>query len=217
MVGRRTLPPFLSPPVKRLIPPPIRLWAKERLRRSGYDVVPSLRPRLFEQYGVTLLLDVGASEGLYGDEMQRLGYAGRIASFEPRTDAFERLRQCSAADPLWDAHPFALGDEDTTSVIHLSGAGAGDSSSLLGMLDSHTEAAPGTEYVGKETVQVRRLDGLQGFKQQVLDGADGVLGRVTGLQLESPSRRSTTARRSSRRCSANSKREGSPSLPWSPA
>jgi hypothetical protein len=69
------------------------------------------------------------------------------------------------------------------------------------MLDSHREAVPESAYVGSEPVRLARLDTLalgylrpetvpflkidvQGYENEVLDGATEVLARARGLQLE---------------------------------
>jgi hypothetical protein len=86
-------------------------------------------------------------------------------------------------------------------VINHSRDQSGSSSSILPMLPRHWQASPGTEYVGAETVRVRRLDDLfdqlwragervylkidvQGYEKQVLDGAARTLQRVAGVQCE---------------------------------
>lgn len=184
---------------KHLLPPALRQWLKGRLRGAGYDIVPFPRLQLLAHHGVNLLFDVGASEGLYGETMRRLGYTGRIVSFEPRSTAFARLSERASSDPNWEALPFALGKEETSSVIHISGAA--DSSSLLDMLPQHYQTYPNTEYVDQETVDVRPLDAfletygrpgdvpflkmdVQGYEKVVLEGATQTLERLAGLQME---------------------------------
>lgn len=184
---------------KHLLPGSLREWVRHRLRGAGFDVVPFPRTQMLARHGVSVLFDVGASEGHYAEELRRLGYAGRIVSFEPRADAFARLTHRARRDPLWETVQLALGREAATTVIHLSGAG--DSSSLLDMLPRHTDVAPSSRYVGEQTVEVRTLDDVfdayvgprdvaflkmdvQGYERHVLDGAARALGRVVGLQLE---------------------------------
>jgi FkbM family methyltransferase len=184
---------------KHLLPGSLREWVRHKLRGAGFDVVPFPRMQMLARHGVTVLFDVGASEGLYAEDLRRLGYAGRIVSFEPRADAFARLARRAQGDPRWETVQLALGREATTSVIHLSGAA--DSSSLLDMLPRHTDVAPGSRYVGEQTVEVRTLDevfdahvgprdvaflkmDVQGYERHVLDGAERSLERVVGLQLE---------------------------------
>jgi len=90
---------------------------------------------------------------------------------------------------------------DTESELELNIAGNSASSSLLEMLHSHVKAAPQSKYIGKEKVAVHRLDGLddfrindakriylkidtQGYELPVLQGSQGMMDRVVGVQLE---------------------------------
>jgi 2-polyprenyl-3-methyl-5-hydroxy-6-metoxy-1,4-benzoquinol methylase len=76
------------------------------LRRRGFEVVRTGLPeanvlglhldRLFDRLGINVVLDVGAGGGDYGRWLRRNGYAGRIASFEPVSDSFQRLAGHSA-------------------------------------------------------------------------------------------------------------------------
>jgi len=89
------------------------MGAKQILRRflrgTGFDIVryqPSTHPlarrkRLLENYGIDLVLDVGANVGQYGKELRCIGYKGQIASFEPLSAAYAELAKVSQADGLW--------------------------------------------------------------------------------------------------------------------
>jgi FkbM family methyltransferase len=104
-------------------------------------------------------------------------------------------------DPLWIvAARSAVGDID--GEIRINVAGNSVSSSILDILDSHTKAAPDSAYVTSEMVRISRLDSIgatyidktthnvflkidaQGFERQVLEGAQGILSKVRGIQLE---------------------------------
>lgn len=151
-------------------------------------------------HGVDLIFDVGANTGQFAQSMRQAGYAGRLVSFEPLSTAHARLLQVSQNDSRWDIAPrAAIGDRDGETEIHIAGNSV--SSSVLGMLDSHANAAPGSAYVGSELVPLSRLDTVacdylasstasflkidtQGYEGPVLDGAANLLGHVSGLQLE---------------------------------
>src|SRR3954470_24908955 len=132
---------------------------------AGYDIVGydgqnsrTRLARLLARHNITLILDVGANEGHFGWDMRELGYKGRIVSFEPLKDAFARLQASASRDPGWQAVHLGLGDRDETRVIHV--AANSQSSSLLPMLEAHSEAAPESRYQADESVTVRRLDGV---------------------------------------------------------
>ena len=184
---------------------PLRLLARRAARQVGYDLAeyPGLafrrRMKLWDHFGVDLVLDVGADTGEYVQTIRRHGYAGRVVSFEPLSSAFALLRQSAAGDPHWETVNVALGDHDGRATIHI--AGNSHSSSLRPMLGAHLEAAPRSVYVGTEEVRVRRLDTVfdeyrrgarrvylkvdtQGWEREVLAGGDRVLEQIGGLQLE---------------------------------
>jgi FkbM family methyltransferase len=157
------------------------------------------RQRLLSNYGVHLVLDVGANEGQYVRLLRRGGYRGRIVSFEPQSAAFRRLEANADRDGKWTAINLALSDADATTQFNLAANSA--SSSLLGMLPTHADAAPESVYVGTETITARRLEGLfddlappgtgiymkvdtQGTELKVLEGTGSALGRIDSLELE---------------------------------
>lgn len=184
------------------------LHALRRLgRHLGVDVsrypqaTPEFRAnQLLERYGVDLVLDVGANHGGYSAMLRRSGYRERIVSFEPVREPFAHLRAEAARDPLWTVLPFAIGDVDGTVEIHVAGNHAA-SSSVLGMLPRHAEAAPDSRYIASESVPQRTLNSLwpelvsqgdrvflkldvQGAEKKALVGAGERLSQCIGVQLE---------------------------------
>jgi FkbM family methyltransferase len=180
---------------------------REVVRACGFDVVRYGRSvpaapgweTLLRKYGVDLVLDVGANAGQYGGRLRRLGYEGRIVSFEPTRDAYRQLAAASADDAAWTALPLALGDTAETRTIHVSGNSF--SSSFMDVLPAHLHAAPASAYVGDETAEVKPLDALfddlarpgervfmkidtQGFEGAVLRGAERSLSRIDTLHIE---------------------------------
>lgn len=154
---------------------------------------------LMNNYGVDLVLDVGANIGQYARNLLRNGYRGRMVSFEPLPDAFGTLEASTWSFPNWQVENFALGAEDTTATFNV--AGNSMSSSLQGMLDEHVEAAPESAYVASIDVQVRRLDSVfdryfrdgdrcymkldvQGHEHHTLAGSAGCLDQIVAIQME---------------------------------
>jgi len=181
---------------------------RSAIRKCGYDLrrydlISADGPRLIAMlasHGVDVVFDVGANIGQFGQFLRGLGYRGRIVSFEPLSSVWEQLAEACRNDPGWTvADPAALGSEDSQIEINVSKMSA--SSSALQMLRIHTEVAPGTEYVRKERVPLKRLDSVgpqylhddsrlfikidtQGFEAEVLKGATRLLDRTIGLHLE---------------------------------
>jgi len=162
---------------------------------AAMQIVSSLR-----KFEIDLVLDVGANKGQFASEIRQCGYAGRIVSFEPLSQAHDELMQSSRGDAKWDAYPrCALGDH--VGEVEINIAGNSESSSILPMLESHRSAAPGSAYQGKEIVPIKTLDAVagqylkdarapflkidtQGFEWQVLDGARETLPYIKGILVE---------------------------------
>lgn len=180
------------------------------LRRVGYELhlYPEPSPRSEEEQRLALLLvsqrvsvvlDVGANVGQYARRLRRRGYANRIVSFEPLPDAGARLRAVAASDRAWEVRGEALGDADGEAALNI--AGNSFSSSLLPMGARHLATAPESAYEGTAQITTRRLEtvwdevvhagdrpwlklDVQGYEMAALRGAEAVLERVVGIQVE---------------------------------
>lgn len=149
---------------------------------------------------ISLVLDVGANAGQYGKFLrEKVGYQGRIVSYEPLKDAFALLQQSVADDPLWECHNIAFGDCTGSAMINISANSW--SSSLLPVSARTIEIEPSIDYVGKQEIAVYRLDTIldqfaraddriflkidtQGYEMKILKGALGVIDRFQLIQLE---------------------------------
>jgi FkbM family methyltransferase len=183
-----------------------RLW----LRRYGFEVISKERgtllglhlSRLFDQYQINVVIDVGARRGEYGKWLRRNGYKGWIISFEPVAESFGFLAKTAARDPRWQAYNLALGRERGEGKINVT---------RLTFFSSFRNPSPyafeafGSQPTVKssETVTVSTLDEMfdqimsgksdphvylkldtQGWDLEVLEGAAQSLTRVTALQTE---------------------------------
>lgn len=155
--------------------------------------------RFLKHHEVDLLVDVGANHGQFGREMRDRGYKGRMLSFEPVSSVFAELERESAGDPLWETRHSAIGAEPGTAEINVSEFTV--FSSIKSINQEGLEFCDRARPVRTETVEVRRLDDVlsdhpaqriflkidtQGFEREVLLGADAVLSRCVGVQLELP-------------------------------
>ena len=169
-----------------------------------YHPAVSEIPRMYQSlvyHEIDLILDVGANVGQYGMLLRRLGYSGKIVSFEPLSSAYSQLKAASQKDSLWEVAPrTAIGNEN--SQISLNISANSQSSSVLNILDSHVNAASNSAYIGSEKVELNRLDtvardylnkdrnsaflkiDVQGFEKQVIEGATNILPRIKGIQTE---------------------------------
>lgn len=171
------------------------------IERYNCGTSPELRlVRMLDANAIDLVVDVGANAGYFAKEIREAGYRGAILSFEPLADAHASLLAAARHDSAWHvASRCAIGAVDSTVEVNV--AGNSTSSSILPMLGEHVRAAPNSAYVRKERVPLCRLDTFehaslshatrpflkidtQGYEQQVLDGAAGILSRVHGIQVE---------------------------------
>ncbi len=172
---------------------------------TGLEIVkyptPELdrRIKLLQHHNIGVIIDIGANIGQYGSEMRNIGYRGRIISFEPTSEAFEKLSKTSRNDPNWEIHHSSLGERDGKTTINISKNSV--SSSLLESLPELTESAPNASFIKKEEIDIKKLDTIfdslnihnkniylkidtQGYESLVLDGAQDSLKKISGIQLE---------------------------------
>src|SRR5262245_4425212 len=97
------------------------------LHRIGYQVQRFPAPNSYDRHiralvsslDVNCVIDVGAHTGEFYRFMRRVGYSGRIVSFEPVPDSFARLRREAAEDPNWRGYDLALGAERGLKPINV--------------------------------------------------------------------------------------------------
>lgn len=156
--------------------------------------------RMLKHFNINVIFDIGANEGQFAGVVREMGYTGRVVSFEPLSAAYQQLVNNSKNDKSWRVAPqMAIGDEDGEITINI--ANNSESSSILNMLDAHTQADGKSVYIGSEKVRISKLDSVysdfvdkhsriflkidtQGFEDKVLKGSAQLLEKVIGLQLE---------------------------------
>jgi FkbM family methyltransferase len=203
MVVLVRLSSFIRTASDRLGYPVIAKWRLEKLDQSVH-----LR-QLFEMLEIDCVLDVGANIGQFHEFLRlHVGYTGRVISFEPVTEMFERLRRAAESDPSWSVHHLALGDADRSAEI-----GVMAERTLSSLLPRNEESlrAMGyekylreTEVARTEVIPVKRLDAIydevvpgdarraflksdtQGYDMAVIRGATGCLDRLRAIQVELP-------------------------------
>lgn len=76
--------------------------------------------RLLAHLNVDCVFDVGANYGQYAEMLRRkVGFTGRIISFEPMPDAVASLEARSAHDPSWTIEPIALSSSTGPQTFHI--------------------------------------------------------------------------------------------------
>ena len=177
-------------------------FAKALLKGLGFELIRR-RPHgedLLTANKVDVVLDVGANDGLYGRFIRAAGYRGRIVSFEPLRDTFNRLKAQAAKDPLWETINVGLGRAEGVQTISIARRSV--FSSILQPLPSLKNFAPtDVEAVGQEQLTMNSLDTVfghfvrpnekaflkvdtQGYEKEVILGAEESLASIWGVQLE---------------------------------
>ncbi len=184
---------------------PMALLEKMFAKNSRYKTLKrELHARrlaaILEMNGIDFVIDVGANTGQTAQALRGSGYRGKIVSYEPIRQCHEELTAKAASDPRWSIAPrCALGDSDGTVELQVS---QGSSlSSVAPPTKAMTQAMPKVRAASCETVPIHRLDALmkdelegaagvflkvdaQGHDMAVLRGADGIMGRLTGIKIE---------------------------------
>jgi FkbM family methyltransferase len=179
------------------------------IRRTGFDLsrwplassFPGHIKALLDWYRITLVIDVGANVGQFGQSLRDVsGYSGRIESFEPFSASFQQLAIRSAADAFWNPHQVALGSCDFTANLNLY-EGSDWNSLHRPNVEHLALAGRSLVQIGSERVEVRCLDSIwsqivghndvvllksdtQGHDLEVLRGAGDRLTSVSALVLE---------------------------------
>jgi FkbM family methyltransferase len=139
--------------------------------------------KLIKSSGITTVIDVGANEGQTYSKLRKLGFKGKVLSFEPYTVAFNKMLQKPGYN--WQRYEIALSHKSDIGTLHL---GQSQESSLLPFSFSHE----------KQLVTVKRLDEFdfnqneklflkvdtQGSDLNVIRGAAGVIKSVFLIQVE---------------------------------
>lgn len=185
----------------------MKTFIRKILWRFGYDLQKhensggSLRLAydLAKSTGFTTLLDIGANQGQSALEFISFFPDSKIISFEPLSQAHEEIKRRSNAYPHWSVFDrVAVGEAAGSTEIHVSQNSV--SSSLLEMKSTHTEVAPHSVMVGRESVPIVSLNEVlgssprseryylkidtQGYELKVLKGADKILDQVVAIQVE---------------------------------
>lgn len=171
------------------------------LKLSFYD---RSRPRFVkavESLGITLVLDIGANKGQFAMSLLEHNYSGKIVSFEPTNNVYNKLLRNAKNYINWTIHErTAVGEKCGETVINIAGNDAA-SSSILSMNEKHEESAPEANYIGSESVKLITIDNIfddyfhandkcllkidvQGYEDQVLMGMIFSLSKVYAVKLE---------------------------------
>lgn len=178
-----------------------KLFSKNRKYKTlKRDLHARRLAAILEMNAIDFVIDVGANTGQTAEALRRSGYMGKIVSYEPIRQCHDELVAKSASDPRWSIAPrCALGDTEGSVELQVS---EGSSLSSVSMpTQTMTQAMPKVRAASCESVPMHRLDRLmkdeledaanimlkvdaQGHDMAVLRGAEGIMGRLTGIKIE---------------------------------
>lgn len=180
----------------------LNLLIKKLQSRKHKRTLWGLVPQLLEKYRPDCVLDVGANRGQFAQKLRRAGFRGRIISFEPNPEIFQKLVEASCGDPLWSAEQLALGDQPGTLELNITNTS--EFSSFLKPNEFSTKAFQQHSAITKKVlVQTKTVDDYlrelpstmqpdrlflkmdtQGFDKQVLLGSQTTLEKAAILLTE---------------------------------
>jgi len=158
---------------------------------------------LLPALSIEVVIDVGANMGQYYDFLRdRVGFTGRVISFEPIPELAQALKERSRADPKWAVHNIALGRQQGTLPLNMSHK-TGWSSLLQKAGRDVNEVAASITIERVADVRIQTLQDVfdtiepgldpastylkldsQGFDLEIMLGAQALLQRIPALQSE---------------------------------
>ena len=188
--------------MKTLIKKVVRKFLKKlNVRISRYDKTRPRYLKAVESIGINIIFDIGANQGQFALSLLDNNYSGKLISFEPTKNAYNKLRDNAEGYSNWIIHErAAVGEKYGETVINIAGNEAA-SSSILPMGKTHEKSAPNANYIGSETTKLITIDDIfedyfsssdkcllkidvQGYEEQVLMGAMNSLRNVNAVKLE---------------------------------
>lgn len=173
-------------------------------RGSEGRLVKQLRG-LFRELQIDGVIDVGANRGRYIEMLRGcIGFRGPLAAIDPVPENVQAVRAHAAYDPNLKVIAAAIGADNGTIQINVTSTGT-LSSVFTPKQDGVGRFSALSQVRDKIDVELRTLDSLlpelfgdesperlflktdtQGFDLNVLRGAERVLQRTMGLQIEIP-------------------------------
>jgi FkbM family methyltransferase len=164
---------------------------------SSVEALAGHLQELFAQLRIDTVIDVGANLGQYYEFLRdRIGFTGRIVSFEPHPDLAAQLKKRARADRQWQVHDCAAGSHEAVLPLKIMKR-TGWSSLLDKKAVAETEVAETVELDRVVDVPVRPLDAVlvdagrlyikvdaQGTDLDVLKGAPRLVAQCLALQTE---------------------------------
>lgn len=156
------------------------------------------RYSIYQSRGIERIIDIGANTGQFAQLMRKLGYSGRIQSFEPMKFEYNQLLKNSRRDNNWEVFNFGLGEFNEDVEINVSQNSY--SSSLLELTDIQLQGDSASIKIKTEPIRLvnfqthfkndrfsdrvaLKLD-VQGYELVILKSIEDILSSFVLIQLE---------------------------------
>lgn len=167
----------------------------EPRRYSAVIAMAERLKRIFADYSIDTVIDVGANEGQYGAFLrERVGFKGKIESFEPIPVVAQRLRRKASAGGHWSVHQLAVGAQSGRKLMNVTSNTT--MSSFHTLTDDYQRVIAVAEKLEVEMTTIDeffsgrdlsrtylKLD-TQGFDLEVLKGGARSIATFPALQTE---------------------------------
>jgi FkbM family methyltransferase len=112
-----------------------------------------------QAFSITDIIDIGANEGQFAQELFAAGFAGRLISIEPLVEAHSKLSAAASRNANWFVpEATAVGAKVGEIAFHVAENSV--SSSALEVNESSLSAAPNSRQVSKRLVPLTTVDEL---------------------------------------------------------
>ena len=172
---------------------------------AAFDLEINRRPiseekkrQWIKDFGFKTVLDIGANQGWFAQEIREKLPAAHIHCFEPLPNCFNQLTIRTKRDPLITCYNIGLGDSD--GILVMNENDYTPSSSLLEMSELHIKNFPQTKHTTQTKVEIKRLDDclkadtlpspvlvkidVQGFEDKVIKGGTAILQKAEAMIVE---------------------------------
>lgn len=176
------------------------------LRRSGFEMKKTSNLPRFNWLGLrniafSTILDAGANEGQFAEEVRRVFPTAHIYSFEPIPECFEILQMKCQHNKNWTCYNVALAETEKTAVLNLHQDNT-PSSSLLHATTEELDLYPKSSRQTQVDVECTTLDqwalshpyalkkpsmlklDVQGYELNVLKGGCSSLNHIDAVICE---------------------------------
>ena len=124
---------------------------KELYKKQKWDFLKNMN--------IKTILDIGANEGQFAEEIYNIFPDATIYSFEPIMKSYDQLVENFRSKNRLHTYNIAIGEKDEKKTFYLSSASP--SSSILKMGKLHKALFPHTSSITEEVVTIKKLDNVE--------------------------------------------------------